>query len=108
MTRTLTLLAACAITIAPTALLARPGNTGGSGQSGQPTDTGQPNASCEDAGVFPGQSDQAPGTGSPFIQDGPSVSGSHYAGEQAQNTINDHTVSQYDVACLNQLARTQR
>jgi hypothetical protein len=104
MKRTIALLAASSLTVAA---VAAPG-TGGQGRNSSTlsaqADTGQPNASCEDAGVFPGQSDAAPGGGSPFIQ-GESVAGSHYAGEQPQNQVNPHSVSQYDVACLNQLLR---
>ena len=57
---------------------------------------GQPNQSCEDAGVTPGNSASAPG--SAFNPDG--VSGGVYAGEQPQNSNNPHSVSQYDVACF--------
>jgi hypothetical protein len=57
--------------------------------------TGQPNASCEDNPNQPGHSISAPG--SAFNPDG--VSGSHYAGEQPQNSKNPNSVSQYDVAC---------
>lgn len=110
MKRTISLLAATAIAFVPTAAIAAPGNTHGTVNTNAPsapTDVGQPNASCEDAGVFPGQSDSAPGGGSPFIQ-GDSVAGSHYAGEQPQNSNNPKSVSQYDVACENQLDREQR
>lgn len=57
---------------------------------------GQPNASCEDAGVTPGQAASAPG--SAFNPDG--KAGTVYAGEQPQNSVNPKSVSQYDVACL--------
>jgi hypothetical protein len=57
---------------------------------------GQPNQSCEDAGVTPGHSASAPG--SAFNPNG--VAGTMYAGEQPQNSVNPHSVSQYDVACL--------
>ena len=59
------------------------------------TTTGQPNASCEDIPNQPGNSMAAPG--SAFNPDG--VSGTHYAGEQPQNSKNPKSVSQYDVAC---------
>ena len=59
------------------------------------TGTGQPNQSCETAGVTPGQSAGAPG--SAFNPDG--KAGSVYAGEQPQNSKNPNSVSQYDVAC---------
>jgi len=61
-----------------------------------PTVAGQPNQSCEGAGVRPGGSMTAPG--SAFNPDG--VSGGVYAGNQQNNTINEHNVSQYDVACF--------
>jgi len=56
---------------------------------------GQPNQSCEDQPVRPGHSSTAPG--SAFNPDG--VAGTHYAGEQPQNSKNPKSVSQYDVAC---------
>jgi hypothetical protein len=55
---------------------------------------GQPNQECED--IRPGHSASAPG--SAFNPDG--VADQHYAGEQPQNSKNPHSVSQYDVACL--------
>ena len=61
-----------------------------------PTGAGQPNQSCEDAGVTPGNSASAPG--SAFNPDG--VAGTMYAGEQPQNSVNPKSVSQYDVACF--------
>jgi hypothetical protein len=61
---------------------------------------GQPNASCEDVDIRPGQAEFAPG--SAFNPDG--TAGAKYAGEQQGiNDKNDHSVSQYDVACLNQV-----
>src|SRR4029079_15544544 len=57
--------------------------------------TGQPNASCEDTPNQPGHSISAPG--SAVNPDG--VAGTHYAGEQPQNSKNPNSVSQYDVAC---------
>lgn len=59
------------------------------------TTTGQPNASCEDTPNPPGHSASAPG--SAFNPDG--ISGTKYAGEQPQNSVNPKSVSQYDVAC---------
>jgi hypothetical protein len=56
---------------------------------------GQPNQSCEDAGVTPGHAASAPG--SAFNPDG--HAGTVYAGEQPQNSNNPKSVSQYDVAC---------
>jgi hypothetical protein len=55
----------------------------------------QPNQSCETTGTPPGQSSSAPG--SAFNPDG--TAGTHYAGEQPQNSNNPKSVSQYDVAC---------
>jgi hypothetical protein len=75
-------------------LLAGPAWAGG----GNPSGTGQPNQSCETAGTRPGQSSAAPG--SAFNEDG--IAGTHYAGEQTQNSNNPHSVSQYDVACVKQ------
>jgi hypothetical protein len=60
--------------------------------------TGQPNQSCEDAGVTPGHTASAPG--SAFNPDG--HAGTVYAGEQPQNSRNPKSVSQYDVACFQQ------
>lgn len=61
-----------------------------------PTQTGQPGASCEDDPNPPGGSASAPG--SAFNPDG--KSGTVYAGEQPQNSVNSASVSQYDVACV--------
>lgn len=63
-----------------------------------PGTQGQPNQSCGSptAPMTPGQSVSAPG--SAFNPTG--VAGSVYAGEQPQNSINPHSVSQYDVACF--------
>ncbi|MGW9025461.1 hypothetical protein ACWGQ5_14755 [Streptomyces sp. NPDC055722] len=64
-----------------------------------PSGTGQPSQECGEEGVAdmrPGQSTSAPG--SPFNEGG--VAGTHYAGEQPQNSKNPHSVSQYDVACF--------
>lgn len=56
---------------------------------------GQPGVECEDFPNSPGNSSAAPG--SPFNEDG--QAGTVYAGEQPQNSVNPHSVSQYDVAC---------
>ena len=61
-----------------------------------PGGNGQPNQSCEDAGVTPGHAASAPG--SAFNPNG--QAGTVYAGEQPQNSNNPHSVSQYDVACF--------
>jgi hypothetical protein len=62
--------------------------------------TGQPNASCGSASapITPGNAALAPG--SAFNPDG--KAGTQYAGEQAQNSRNTASVSQYDAACSHQ------
>ena len=122
MRRTLNLLAAGAILIAPTFALAAPPGGPSNGHTPSPTTApgngqvngqgynhmhtqaqanGQPNQSCEASGTTPGNAASAPGGGSPF-SGGNSTSGSHYAGSQLQNSRNSASVSQYDVACSNQ------
>ena len=59
-----------------------------------PSGTGQPSVECEDS--RPGHASGA--RGSAFNEDG--IAGTHYAGEQPQNSRNTHSVSQYDVACF--------
>lgn len=104
MRRTMTLLAAGAIALAPAAVLADPGSPNGQATGWDhlngpaPGSTGQPGASCEVTDTRPGNAQFAPG--SAFNPEG--NSGSHYAGEQPQNQRNNSSVSQYDVACLNQ------
>jgi len=61
-----------------------------------PPGSGQPNQSCEDQPMRPGNAMSAPG--SAFNPDG--VAGTVYAGEQPQNSNNPNSVSQYDVACF--------
>jgi hypothetical protein len=61
-----------------------------------PSATGQPNQSCEDQPTRPGKAASA--QGSAFNPDG--IAGTHYAGEQPQNSKNPKSVSQYDVACF--------
>ena len=56
---------------------------------------GQPGVECGDFAQRPGHAEFAPG--SAFNPDG--NAGTHYAGEQPQNSNNVHSVSQYDVAC---------
>lgn len=65
-----------------------------------PTFTGQPNQSCGSvtAPSTPGGSAVAPG--SAFNPNG--QSGTVYAGQQPQNSVNSVSVSQYDVACFRQ------
>jgi len=78
-----------ALVLSAGAALAGPGN---------PSGTGQPNQSCETTGTTPGQSSSA--SGSAFNPDG--TAGTQYAGEQPQNSNNEKSVSQYDVACSKQ------
>jgi len=61
-----------------------------------PSGTGQPNQECEDFALRPGHASTAPG--SAFNPDG--NAGTHYAGEQPQNSKNPNSVSQYDTACF--------
>jgi hypothetical protein len=63
--------------------------------AGNPNGNGQPSQSCETSASRPGQASSAPG--SAFNPDG--NAGTHYAGEQPQNSNNPKSVSQYDVAC---------
>ena len=65
-----------------------------------PAIAGQPNQSCEDSTMRPGNASTAPG--SAFNPDG--TAGTKYAGEQPQNSNNPMSVSQYDVACFQQAA----
>ena len=99
MRRTIALVAATAMSLAPAAVLAKPTTTPPTTNSISPAaDTGQQNLECEDGGVAPGNPPQL-GPGSPFQED--SVSGSHYAGEQVGvNDKNSASSSQYDVACF--------
>ena len=66
---------------------------------------GQPGQTCQDiiaaGGSSPGNAGSAPGSGSPF-DFADTKSGAKYAGSQPQNSRNTASVSQYDVACLNQ------
>ena len=76
-----------AFTASGAALAANP-HSGGS--------TGQPNQSCQSQPSTPGSSANAPG--SAFNTSG--TAGSHYAGQQPQNSKNPKSASQYDVACF--------
>jgi hypothetical protein len=58
--------------------------------------TGQPNQSCQSEPATPGNSASAPG--SAFNPGG--NAGTHYAGQQPQNSQNPNSVAQYDVACF--------
>lgn len=70
-------------------------SAGGIAVAANPGTTGQPNQSCEEQPMTPGNA--ATATGSAFNPDG--TAGTHYAGEQPQNSNNPNSVSQYDVAC---------
>ena len=62
--------------------------------------TGQPNQSCQATGpgTTPGNAVNAPG--SAFNPTG--TAGTHYAGQQPQNSNNPKSVAQYDCACFQQ------
>jgi len=101
MKRSMTLLAASAIALAPALASAQPapGSISPNHDTGQQVG-GEDGLECDD-GVAPGSSTRqhAAGQGSPFQED--SVSGSHYAGEQdGINNKNTASVSQYDLACF--------
>lgn len=104
MKRTILLLAAGAMALSPTAILAKAPQTTQQGAGWDhfngPTSTGQPGAECgeEDAPNSPGRASGAPG--SAFNEDG--TAHGVYAGEQPQNSRNSASVSQYDTACLHQ------
>ena len=110
MKATILVLGATALSLAPSIASAQtpPGNgyVNGKGYWHQNSGNanGQPGASCEDlgAGSTPGNAASAPGGGSPFSGE-ESTGGSHYAGSQPQNSRNTASVSQYDVACANQV-----
>jgi hypothetical protein len=61
-----------------------------------PAMAAQPNQSCQAQPMTPGNASSAPG--SAFNTSG--VAGTHYAGQQPQNSQNPKSVSQYDVACF--------
>jgi hypothetical protein len=65
-----------------------------------PSRTGQPGQSCGSTSApnTPGNAAQAPG--SAFNPDG--NAGTHYAGQQTQNSRNTASVAQYDSACAHQ------
>jgi hypothetical protein len=102
MRRMIALFAATTMSLAPAVALAQTAQpqSPASGSISPAHATGQPGLECQDGGVRPGtQSGRDPGPGAPFQAD--SVSGSHYAGEQAGiNDKNTASVSQYDVACF--------
>jgi hypothetical protein len=100
------MIAAIAFALAPSLASAAPGGNGPTSTNGPnhmngPAATGEPGADCEllvetGMGSTPGHSADAPG--SAFNPDG--NAGTHYAGEQPQNSRNSASVSQYDVGCL--------
>jgi hypothetical protein len=71
-----------------------------------PVAQGQPNQSCQlvnggDTGpYYPGHTSTAPGSA---FNETNGIAGGMYAGSQPQNSNNPASVSQYDVACFNQL-----
>lgn len=87
---TATTMAAAAIVLAGPVAAHAAGNP-------SPTGTGQPSQSCgsDTAAMTPGNA--AAGPGSAFNPAG--KAGTVYAGQQAQNSTNPTSVSQYDVAC---------
>ena len=97
MNRTIALIGATAVALAPAAGFAAPPASGSLSPSHA---TGQAGVECEDEGATaPSRSGREPGPGSPFQED--SVSGSHYAGEQPGiNDKNTASSSQYDIACF--------
>ena len=98
MKRTMTLLAASTLALAPSLAFAAPP---ASGSISPNHETGQPGVECEDeGGTAPSQSGREPGPGSPFLNE-ESVSGAHYAGHQLGiNDKNTASSSQYDIACF--------
>jgi hypothetical protein len=98
MKRTMTLLAAGAVALAPAAGFAAPPAPGSISPNHV---TGQPDVECEDeGGTAPSQSGRDPGPGSPFLNED-SVAAAHYAGHQPGiNDKNTASNSQYDIACF--------
>ena len=96
MKRTMTLIAAGTIALAPTIAFAAPTLPISPNHV-----TGQPDVECEDpGGTAPSQSGREPGQGTPFLNE-ESVSGAHYAGHQPGiNDKNTASNSQYDIACF--------
>jgi hypothetical protein len=106
MKATILMIGAAAFAFAPGLAAAQSSNanTAHPNQTSLPSPTtGQPGQDCVELvdsgmGSFPGHASSAPG--SAFNEDPGGVAGSHYAGEQPQNSKNSASVSQYDVACL--------
>lgn len=103
---TTALVAATALTLSPAAVFGQtaPGNGQFNGtnywHSNSGKALGQPGLECPeeegDPGTRPGHAQSA--SGSAFNPDG--NAGTHYAGEQPQNSRNSASVSQYDTACF--------
>lgn len=91
-------LAASVVSVTASGVLAGPAVA-----ASNPSGTGQPSQECgeDNAALRPGNASSAPG--SAFNPDG--IAGTHYAGEQPQNSVNPKSVSQYDVACFQVSAR---
>src|SRR3954466_487844 len=66
--------------------------------AGNPAGTGQPSQTCGSDTAMQTPGHAASASGSAFNPDG--HAGTVYAGEQPQNSNNQHSVSQYDVACF--------
>ncbi len=104
MKTTLLLIGATAIVLTPSLATAQRSNTQTNTQSGQAL--GQPNQSCQDVNggntgpYYPGNTSTAPGSA---FNETDGIAGGMYAGSQPQNSNNTASVSQYDVACFNQL-----
>ena len=100
MHRAFSIFAATAIIAAPGSAIATPASpqTSPTTTSSPFGHTGQPDQSCEDLGNQPGNAGSIDNTGSAFSENG--QAGTVYAGNQPGiNDKNDHSVSQYDVAC---------
>ncbi|HKC03783.1 MAG TPA: hypothetical protein VKC17_10835 [Sphingomicrobium sp.] len=97
MNRTISLIGAVAVALAPTIAFAAPP---ASGSISPNHETGQPGVECEEGGTAPSQSGREPGPGTPFLNE-ESVSAAHYAGHQPGiNDKNTASNSQYDIACF--------
>jgi hypothetical protein len=97
MNRTITLIGAAAVALAPAIAFAAPPASGSISPNHA---TGQPGVECEEGGTAPSQSGRQPGPGSPFLNED-SVSAAHYAGHQPGiNYKNTASNSQYDIACF--------
>ncbi len=104
MKTTLLLIGVTAIVLTPSLASAQQSNTQTNTQSGQAL--GQPDQSCQDVNggntgpYYPGHTSTAPGSA---FNETDGIAGGMYAGSQPQNSNNTASVSQYDVACFNQL-----